>query len=331
MLQHSSLRVNTDQTQTIYQQGTKATWNQKGDRQVPAVGIDKKQVFTLVPSISASGKLLPFQAIYQGATPASCPNCESPFYNEAQRLGFQLEPSKSNTYWSTMATMKSLVNEIIAPYFARKKDKLEIEDLDNQFSIWKIDCCDIIEEVTAQLADPKAKEEFQLCCTTNYNLSQESLTKASTICALSMLKTTHPSLHQKLVLNDTAPDPVTKHHKKVPAPLKITTTKDDSTQEAEDETVELTFMDTGNFDDSCDIPLGAVIEHVLLEGKETIAGVVEQEDEAEDPDAEVPVVMEVKEKEEGQMLGHDWEWTNNNNVSGDEGMKKRRKKMGKRA
>ncbi|KAE9383321.1 hypothetical protein BT96DRAFT_961067 [Gymnopus androsaceus JB14] len=120
----AALRINTDQTQTIYQQGTNATWNQKGDC----------QLLPWEPSISASGELLPFQAIYQGATPASCPNHESPFYNEAQRLGFR------DKYWSTMAIMKSLVNEIIAPYFAHKKDELEIEDLDNQFSIWKIDC-----------------------------------------------------------------------------------------------------------------------------------------------------------------------------------------------
>lgn len=136
----AALRVNTDQTQTVYQQGTDTTWNHKGDRQVPAVGIDEKRAFTLVPSISASGKLLPFQAIYHGATPASCPDRKSPFYAEAEQLGFRLEPSKSDTYWSTIATMKSLVDDIIAPYFERKKNELGIEDPDNQYSIWKIDC-----------------------------------------------------------------------------------------------------------------------------------------------------------------------------------------------
>ncbi|KAJ3732385.1 hypothetical protein DFJ43DRAFT_997169, partial [Lentinula guzmanii] len=38
----AALCVNTDQTQTVYQQGTNMTWNQKGDHQVPAVGIDEK-------------------------------------------------------------------------------------------------------------------------------------------------------------------------------------------------------------------------------------------------------------------------------------------------
>ncbi|KAJ3984384.1 hypothetical protein F5890DRAFT_1397726, partial [Lentinula detonsa] len=136
----AELRVNTDQTQTIYQPGTNVTWNQKGDRQVPAVGIDDKRAFTLVPSISASGELLPFQAIFQGSTAASCPSKKSPFYKEAMELGFRLEPSKTDTYWSTMDTMKSLVNDIIAPYFEREKADLGIESPSEQYSIWKIDC-----------------------------------------------------------------------------------------------------------------------------------------------------------------------------------------------
>ncbi|KAF9066244.1 hypothetical protein BDP27DRAFT_1176672, partial [Rhodocollybia butyracea] len=43
---------NTDQTQTVFQQGTGNTWHQKGDKQVPAAGIDEKRVFILAPSIS---------------------------------------------------------------------------------------------------------------------------------------------------------------------------------------------------------------------------------------------------------------------------------------
>lgn len=39
-----------------------------------------------------------------------------------------------------MDTMKSLVNEIIAPYFERKKRELKIQNPEEQYSIWKIDC-----------------------------------------------------------------------------------------------------------------------------------------------------------------------------------------------
>ncbi|KAF9061115.1 hypothetical protein BDP27DRAFT_1146170, partial [Rhodocollybia butyracea] len=137
---HPALRVNADQTQTVYQQGTGSTWHQKGNKQVPAVGIDEKRAFTLVPLISASGELLPFQAIYCGGTSASLPSSKSPFYKEAMKLGFWLEPSKTDMYWSTMDTMKSLVNDIIAPYFESKKAELGVTDPEAQYSIWKIDC-----------------------------------------------------------------------------------------------------------------------------------------------------------------------------------------------
>ncbi|KAJ7106625.1 hypothetical protein C8R44DRAFT_638038 [Mycena epipterygia] len=62
----AELRVNTDQTQIIYQQGTKETWNKKGEKQVATVGLEEKRAFTLVPSISASGDMLPFQAVFLG-------------------------------------------------------------------------------------------------------------------------------------------------------------------------------------------------------------------------------------------------------------------------
>ncbi|KAE9389233.1 hypothetical protein BT96DRAFT_783375, partial [Gymnopus androsaceus JB14] len=62
----AELRVNTDQTQTVYQPGTKFSWNTTGEKQVNVVGKDDKRAFTLVPSISASGDVLPMQAIYSG-------------------------------------------------------------------------------------------------------------------------------------------------------------------------------------------------------------------------------------------------------------------------
>jgi hypothetical protein len=122
------LRANTDQT----------TWNPKGVHQVSTVGMEEKRAFTLVPTISASGELLPMQTIYFGQTTASCPSKKAVLYDEAQRLGFKFEPSKSGTYWSTQATMKSLVNDIIAPYFNSKKTALGLPP--TQCSFWTIDC-----------------------------------------------------------------------------------------------------------------------------------------------------------------------------------------------
>jgi hypothetical protein len=134
----AELRANTDQTQTVYQMGNKTTWNPKGAKQVATVGMEEKRAFTLVPTISASGELLPMQAIFFGQTSASCPSKASARYGDANALGFKFEPSKSGTYWSTQATMKSLVNDIIAPYFDRKKEELALPK--TQCSLWTIDC-----------------------------------------------------------------------------------------------------------------------------------------------------------------------------------------------
>lgn len=134
----AALRVNTDQTQTVYQMGGRKTWNKSGEKQISTMGMDEKRAFTLVPSISASGELLPMQAIFHGKTCASCPSRESRRYSEAQGLGFKFEPSRSHTYWSTQATMRDLVNGIIAPYFDRKKAELELPS--SQCSLWMIDC-----------------------------------------------------------------------------------------------------------------------------------------------------------------------------------------------
>src|SRR5277367_1670800 len=45
----AELRINTDQTQIVYQQGTKRTWNESGVKQVATVGEEEKRAFTLVP------------------------------------------------------------------------------------------------------------------------------------------------------------------------------------------------------------------------------------------------------------------------------------------
>jgi hypothetical protein len=134
----AALQVNMDQTQTVYQQGMKTTWNKKGAKQVATTGHDKKHAFTLVPSISASGEWLGMQAIYQGKSSASCPLPNAKYYKEAIKLGLMLKFSNTKTYWSTQQTMKELVNKIIAPYLEKKKEELDL--LMTQCSIWKIDC-----------------------------------------------------------------------------------------------------------------------------------------------------------------------------------------------
>jgi hypothetical protein len=134
----AALCINTDQTQMVYQQGTEKTWNETGAKQVSTVRQEEKRAFTLVPSISASGVVLPMQAIFMGKTQQSCPNRKAASFEEAQALGFQMLPSKTLTYWSTQETMRILVNTIIAPYFEKTKAELNLPS--SQCSVWKIDC-----------------------------------------------------------------------------------------------------------------------------------------------------------------------------------------------
>jgi DDE superfamily endonuclease len=134
----ADLRVNTDQTQLVYQQGSGSTWTKRGAKQVATVGQEEKRAFTLVPSISASGVLLPTQAVFMGKTNMSCPSSKALRYDEAIALGYVTVPSMTASYWSTQRTMQDLVNDIIAPYFEAKK--IELGLLSSQKSIYNIDC-----------------------------------------------------------------------------------------------------------------------------------------------------------------------------------------------
>ncbi|KAJ7035960.1 hypothetical protein C8F04DRAFT_879855, partial [Mycena alexandri] len=134
----AGLRVNTDQTQIVYQQGTGSTWTQRGAKQVASVGKDEKRAFTLVPSISASGRILATQAVFSGKKMASCPSLTAGRYDEAVDLGYAMLPSGTSTYWSNHETMHVLVDDIIAPYF--ESTKVELGLLKSQVSIWLIDC-----------------------------------------------------------------------------------------------------------------------------------------------------------------------------------------------
>ncbi|PBL00706.1 hypothetical protein ARMGADRAFT_1073045 [Armillaria gallica] len=139
------LHVNTDQTQVVYQQGTNKTWTKKGVKQVATVGHEEKRAFTLVLSISASGNVLPMQAIYSGGSNRSCPSKDAPMYGEAMQLGIRFLPSKMKTYWSTQDTMRSLVTDILVPYYNDTKARLGLPT--SQHSKWKIDCWSVHKSV----------------------------------------------------------------------------------------------------------------------------------------------------------------------------------------
>lgn len=130
----SELIVNTDQTQVVYAQGSKLMWAETGAKQVSVVEAEEKHAFTAVVSVSNSREMLPLQAVYDGATDKLYPKSSAPCYNSA---GFMFEVSGTSMYWSNHKMMHTLVDEIIAPYFNRKKVELRLPE--SQKSLWQID------------------------------------------------------------------------------------------------------------------------------------------------------------------------------------------------
>jgi hypothetical protein len=133
----SELYVNSDQTQVTYSQGSGITYAAIGSKQVSVVGEEEKRAFTGMTSVSNSGVLLPFQAVYVGKSIRSCPNRSANSYNDAESAGFRFEFSGTGTYWSNPKTMQSFVNNILVPYFAEQKKKLGLPP--SQKCIWQID------------------------------------------------------------------------------------------------------------------------------------------------------------------------------------------------
>ncbi|KAJ7027040.1 hypothetical protein C8F04DRAFT_1295668, partial [Mycena alexandri] len=131
------LVVNSDQTQVVYAPGTGLTWAERGAKQVSVVGVEEKRAFTLVVSVAADGSCVPWQVIYKGSSPRSRPDAWARGHKELTDLGFQFVSSGIDTYWANQATMKFLADNVIAPYFERKKKLLRLPP--SQKSIRDID------------------------------------------------------------------------------------------------------------------------------------------------------------------------------------------------
>lgn len=114
--------INADQTGIVYAQGTKKTYAEKGSKQVATVGTEEKRAFTLMVTLSQSGDLLPFQAIYSGKDPRrSLPKPSSPGYSDAVNLGMRFEVSGNDSHWATQESMRNWMTFIVVPYFQEQK------------------------------------------------------------------------------------------------------------------------------------------------------------------------------------------------------------------
>lgn len=104
----AALRVNSDQTGLVYAAGSAVTWNERGARQVDAIGKDEKRACTLNVGISSDGTLLPFQFILHGKSDRSLPGSSAPFYDKSAELGITYEANPKN-HWSDLERMKAYV------------------------------------------------------------------------------------------------------------------------------------------------------------------------------------------------------------------------------
>ena len=134
----SGLIVNSDQTQVVLAQGCHMTYASSGATQVTTVGAEEKRAFTIFPSVTNHGKLLPIQAIHKGQNDKSLPSLNSRSRNESEKAGFLFELSKTATYWPTIATMQNFVNVTLAPYFDDVRNELGLAS--DQMALWLIDC-----------------------------------------------------------------------------------------------------------------------------------------------------------------------------------------------
>lgn len=138
----AALRVNSDQTNVQACPGVNETWTLAGVDQVDVKGKDDKRAFTVMNGISASGVVLPLQAIYTGKTSAVLPVRTDQNADDWEQIQknhtVHFEWSGNESYWSTMLTMKNYVNNILAPYFQSAKDELKLPH--SQLCIWQIDC-----------------------------------------------------------------------------------------------------------------------------------------------------------------------------------------------
>jgi hypothetical protein len=142
----AALQVNADQTQHVFQPLSCFTYDKCSAKQVSVIGKDEKRAITVLVAVSASGELLPFQAIFKGWSPASLPtpstNDLRAAFQEAIDLGFCFEfAGISDTYWSTLQTMKDWVDHTLVPYFKAKKAELSLREDHKcilQLDVWSV-------------------------------------------------------------------------------------------------------------------------------------------------------------------------------------------------
>lgn len=110
-----SLVMNADQTGIVYINTGSKTWVETGTKQIQVIGKEEKQQFTIMPTITALGKVLPLQAIFAGKTNASLPSESARKPSEAK--GF-LYTSGGLKHWSNLKCMMEVCMHSVEKLFS---------------------------------------------------------------------------------------------------------------------------------------------------------------------------------------------------------------------
>ena len=124
------LCVNMDETGAKYIPVSDWTMEEEGAAQVPLPGLDDKREMTVVLSISAAGKLLPPQLIYQGKT-AEC-------HAKNVRFPATWNVTHTDSHWSTEVSIELYIKSILVPYFNNQKQLLGLPDNQKCLLLWDV-------------------------------------------------------------------------------------------------------------------------------------------------------------------------------------------------
>ncbi|KAF8596458.1 hypothetical protein BDV93DRAFT_534727 [Ceratobasidium sp. AG-I] len=129
------LVINADQTGVSYLGTGNKTWELRGAKQVLAIGCGEKRQFTVMVAITASGMMLPWQAIFKGKSNVSLPSESS--RRKCEDLEFIFTPG-GDKHWSTLECMKQWIELIIVPHIERQCQRLGLPA--TQRAVILLDC-----------------------------------------------------------------------------------------------------------------------------------------------------------------------------------------------
>ena len=130
--------MNFDQTNSKLVPVSDWTLEKEGSKQVAIVGKEDKREIIVLLTVTASGKLLPPQVIYQGKTQGCHAKVTFP---ESWHI------THSSSHWSTEETMLQFIDSVLVPYVVKTRHELDLADDHHAlaiFDVFKAHHCDSV-------------------------------------------------------------------------------------------------------------------------------------------------------------------------------------------